>query len=190
MRGLKLTQSLLRWILTIVFLVAGLPSTSMTSESPAPESNDLPFTSEEDFDYKPNDGGLISFAAAPSLVGMISRPFGVTPTVRSIEFHHLKDKKKLSLDESYCREVGRLLHGMDTDENENFHLWNVEVFRSRFGRACEARVLAKAEHVEFREYSYAVNIMKGQTYAFVYKSRQRITEKEADDFRAFLRTLK
>lgn len=174
-----------------LILVAATSSRAQTEDAAAAAKSAPPFSSEEDFDYAADDGGLLSFAEPNEFIGLITRPFGVTPPVRSIHLYHLKDSKALTANAELCKKTAMDLHGMgDKEETEFDKLETVELFRSRFGQACEVLIRAKPEHVDTREFAYNVNVIKGRVLVFKYKSRAKITDKERADFRKFLKSLK
>lgn len=159
--------------------------------SQSPPRDKIPFSTSETVDYVAEKSDpLIGLLKAPSFRGVVMRSNSQLESLRLIDDHVLSLKIK-KMDEAACRQVTQAILGSDEGEKPAMKISKVELFKSRFGEACEVEAQELNADPQPRRFRLVTGLYKNEVRAFVANDKNPTArEGESEELRKFYKSLK
>jgi hypothetical protein len=163
------------------FLISTLLSLTFAATAPIQSKEEIKFISKEDND-------LVGIFKTDAYIGTIGRVDEKAQDLSLVGLYAFKDGKKISMDESLCKEFLTKVYG--PLEKITLHVKNITIYKSHTGNTCEAQVDDPDKKSIIPERRIILGFLKAKPYAIEFNLAKKSTPEVQENTRKFWDSLR
>lgn len=163
------------------FLISTLLSISFAATAPVQSKEEIKFISK-------TENKLLDTFKTDSYIGTIGRVDEKAQDLSMVDLYAFKDMKKISMDESLCKELLTQVYG--PLDKITLKLKDVKIYKSHTGKTCEAQLDDPDKSSPIPERRIIIGFLKAKPYAIEFNLSKKSTEDVQTNTRKFWESLR
>lgn len=177
---------------SLIFLVLLLSSFGSWAQN-KPSNAKPPFQAgTESLEFRPAAELPFTESYGDGFIGVLIREDVSDEPLRQIDLYHFPQMKLIKVKEETCREIAKVVFGVDEKKPDEWPLKLVKTQLSKGPRGpiCDAVLKDEAKESLLKERRIHAGVIHGQTYAMITKFRKPANEDQLRDLLLFWKSLK